>query len=124
MQETATQQEKEFPEDPDDQFKLAEELSTNPFSFPNVIDSRRFVRLLRIVRKHAPITEGKLANLCEESSCMPRWQTMIQRLCSSPFEFIKLTPTGHGRAVHVSLTERGEEWCKLKIDPKPVQPKE
>ncbi|MGA9158291.1 MAG: hypothetical protein WB249_15995 [Candidatus Sulfotelmatobacter sp.] len=119
MTDTTLEQDKEFPEIPDDQFKLAGELS-GPYGFPDVINSRRYVRLLRIVRKYGPIKEGQLADKCGEKMFMPDWSPMIQRLSSLPFEYIKLTPAGYGKASLISLTEKGEEWCKYKLDPKPT----
>ena len=119
QQEINKQDTHEEPGKPGDDFLLSQELvGGNPYIFPDVINSRRYVRLLRNLRKSQPIGEGILAAKCGERMFLPEWSVMVTRLVE--WGFITLTPVKDvAKAVTVSLTDKGEQWCKHKLDPKP-----
>ena len=93
-----------------DQFALMEQVG--------VVNSSRMMTILRSLRKHGPIGEGKLAAMCSERMFLPEWPQFINRLLD--FGFIKVSPTGHAASKDISLTPLGEEFLANRLDPKPA----
>lgn len=115
--EITKQEEERLRQDRDDQFLLAEALvGGNPFVFPDCINSRRYVRFIRNLRRHGSMAEGELAARCGERMFLPEWQPMIDWFVKQGW--VALTPGKVGRALTVTLTDKGEEWCAFKLGPK------
>lgn len=83
-----------------------------------VINSNRMMKLLRNLRKHSPIGEGKLAAMCGERMFYPEWEYFINTLLH--WKWIKATPTGHAASKELSLDEFGEQFLASRLDPKPA----
>jgi hypothetical protein len=106
-----------------------QKLVKNPFSEPlydqfalgdkvGYINSSRMMRILRYLRKHSPQGEGKLAKAVDEKMFHPDWPELINTLLQ--WGWIKGDPTGHGRALEISLTAKGEEFLHERLDPRPA----
>lgn len=106
-----------LPENPKDQFLLADEL-TGGRGFPDIINSRRYVRFMRVLRRHSPIAEGELAGRCSERIFMPEWQPMVEWFVKQGYA--TLSKGSVGRSLIVSITEKGEAFCEYKLGPKPT----
>jgi hypothetical protein len=79
------------------------------------ITSNRMMRVMRYLRKNGSTTEGILANTSGEKPFLPDWKALINKLVE--FEFITVEPTGRGAGRKMTLTENGEQFLVLKIDP-------
>ena len=82
------------------------------------ITSSRMMQVMRYLRKHGPTTEGILANNTGEKPYLPDWKALINKLVE--FEFITVDLTGRGIGRKMTLTDNGEQFMVLKLDPSPV----
>src|SRR5580700_1831161 len=85
-----------------DQFALSDQLGNN------YGHSTRIMRILRSLRQCSPIGEGKLSGKCDEKMFNPEWSQFLNLLLQ--WGWIKTEPTGHGKAIEISLTAKGEEF--------------
>jgi hypothetical protein len=94
-----------------DQFALADQVG--------IINSNRFMKILRHARKYGPLTEGELAGKCCERMFFPEWSQFINTLLQ--WNWIEVKPTGRANYRTVELTALGEEFMEHTIGPKVVE---
>lgn len=94
-----------------DQFVLVEQVG--------IVNSNRLMKILRNLRKYAPIQEGVLAGKCCERMFLPEWPQFINQLLQ--WGYIETKPTGRGNYRNISLTALGEEFLEHTIGPKVVE---
>lgn len=97
-----------------DQFALAD--------LPGVdlVFSSRLMKVLRLLRKNGPTTEGLLASGVREKIFLHEWTLLMAKLIE--LGYVTSEPTGRGLTKLISLTPNGEALLHEKIDPKPKLP--
>lgn len=104
-----------------DDLLFAEEFKYGPGLLDTDLEkSARASRFLRHLRRLSPIAEGQLAAYCGEKLYLPQWTPLLKWFETNGY--IDLTPTGRGRAVTVTITEKGEQMAADKLGPKPAEP--
>lgn len=83
----------------------------------DVVTSSRMMKVLRSLRKYGPLTEGILANRCNERAFLHDWKLLIAKLLE--MNYIASELSGQGTAQRISLTEQGEEFLMDRLGPEP-----
>ena len=95
-----------------DQFLLADVLGGD------YITSARAMKVLRKLR-NGPVTEGLLANKCNERVFLREWALLINKIIEAGY--IKSELSGRGLTKLISLTDNGEQFLEFKLGPKVVE---